>query len=131
VSETARRELAEETHLTGIPLEPVGLFSMPGRDPRMWVMSEAYVAKLSGRAEASAGDDAADAAWFAVRAEDGPRTLTLFFSGAGENFRAILKKRTVPGISGPRVEYAVQDGGGLAFDHAAIIAAAMLKAGVI
>ena len=35
VSETARRELEEETHLTGIFLEPVGLFSTPGRDPRM------------------------------------------------------------------------------------------------
>lgn len=131
VSETARRELAEETHLTGIPLEPVGLFSKPGRDPRMWVMSEAYVAKLSERADATAGDDAADTAWFEVRTEDGPQTLTLVFSGAGENFHAVLQKRTVPGILGPRTEYAVQDSGGLAFDHAAMIASAMLKAGMI
>lgn len=131
VSETARRELEEETRLSGIPLEPVGLFSTPGRDPRMWVMSEAYVTKLSGRAEASAGDDAADLAWFAVRAENGPQALILFFSGAGENFRAVLQKHTVPGILGPRVEYAVQDSGGLAFDHAAIIASAMGKAGLI
>ncbi len=131
VSETARRELAEETHLTGIPLEPVGLFSSPGRDPRMWVMSEAYAARLGREAEATAGDDADDAAWFAVSAEDGPQTLTLAFSGVSGNFRTVLQKRTVPGISGPRTEYAIQDSGGLAFDHAAIIASAMLKAGLI
>ncbi|BAL01566.1 putative hydrolase [Oscillibacter valericigenes Sjm18-20] len=131
VSETARRELNEETRLAGIPLEPVGLFSTPGRDPRMWVMSEAYVTKLSGRAEASAGDDAADLAWFAVRAENSPQVLTLSFSGAGENFRAVLQKHMAAGISGPRVEYAIQDSGGLAFDHAAIIASALGKAGLI
>lgn len=131
VSETARRELNEETRLAGIPLEPVGLFSTPGRDPRMWVMSEAYVAKLSGRAEAAAGDDAADLAWLEVRAEDSPQTLTLNFSGAREAFRAVLQKHTVPGILGPRVEYEIQDSGGLAFDHAAIIAYAMGKAGLI
>lgn len=131
VSETARRELEEETHLTGISLEPVGLFSTPGRDPRMWVMSEAYVAKLDGKAEATAGDDAADAAWFSVSAEDGPQTLTLVFSGVRGNFRAVLQKHTVPGILGPRTEYAIQESGGLAFDHAVIIASAMRKAGLI
>ncbi|MEA4942734.1 hypothetical protein SDC9_74823 [bioreactor metagenome] len=131
VSETARRELAEETHLTGIPLEPVGLFSTPGRDPRMWVMSEAYVAKLGGRMEATAGDDAADAAWFAVTAENGPETLTLALSGVRGNFCAVLQKHTVPGISGPLTEYTIQDSGGLAFDHAVIIASAMRKAELI
>ncbi len=131
VSETARRELAEETHLTGIPLEPVGLFSAPGRDPRMWVMSEAYVAKLGERTEATAGDDAADAAWFAVTAENGPETLTLALSGVRGNFCAVLQKHTVPGISGPLTEYTIQDSGGLAFDHAVIIASAMRKAELI
>lgn len=131
VRETAARELREETNLTGISLEPVGLFSAPGRDPRMWVMSEAYVAKFSGSAEAAAGDDAADAAWFAIKTEDGPQKLTLTFVGAGETFCAVLQKHSIPGILGPRTEYAILDSGGLAFDHAAIIASAMQKAGFI
>jgi len=131
VWETAARELREETSLIGIPLEPVGLFSTPGRDPRMWVMSEAYVAKLDGSAEAAAGDDAADAAWFAVHAEDGPEKLALTFIGAGETFRAVLQKHSIPGILGPHTEYVIQDSGGLAFDHAAMIASAMQKAGLI
>ena len=37
VTQTARRELEEETGLKGLRLTPVGLFSQPGRDPRMWV----------------------------------------------------------------------------------------------
>jgi len=131
VYETAARELREETGLTDIPLEPVGLFSAPGRDPRTWVMSEAYVAKLGDGIEATAGDDAADAAWFAVEAEDRPQELVLTFVGAGETFRAVLQKRLVPGILGPRTEYALLDSGGIAFDHAAIIASAMRTAGLL
>lgn len=131
VSETATRELREETGLTDIPLEPVGLFSAPGRDPRTWVMSEAYVAKLGGDIEAAAGDDADDAAWFAVKAEDGPQELALTFIGAGETFRAVLEKHSLPGILGPRTEYTVLDSGGIAFDHAAIIASAMRRTGLL
>lgn len=131
VGETAARELREETGLAGIPLEPVGLFSAPGRDPRMWVMSEAYVAKLSRSVEISAGDDAADASWFAVKAENSPQKLTLCFSGIEETFRAEIEKRMVPGLLGPRTKFSILDSGGIAFDHAAIIASAMQKAGLI
>ena len=131
VSETAARELREETGLAGIPLEPVGLFSAPGRDPRMWVMSEAYVAMLSRSVEISVGDDAADASWFAVQANNNRQKLTLRFSGIEEMFSAELEKHILPGILGPRTEFSILNSGGIAFDHAAIIASAMQKAGLI
>lgn len=132
VSETAARELLEETGLSGVPLEPVGLFSTPGRDPRTWVMSEAYAADLGVREICvRPGDDARDAAWFSVSPEDGQHCLTLRFSGAGEAFAAVLEKVSFPGLRGSRTEYAILDSGGLAFDHAAIIAAAMQKAGLL
>lgn len=63
----------------------------------MWVMSEAYVAKLDGSAEAAAGDDAADAAWFAVHAEDGPEKLALTFIGAGRLSARCCKSTRFPG----------------------------------
>lgn len=66
-----------------------------------------------------------------IGAEDGPQTLTIVFPGVRGNFHALLQMHTVPGILGPRTEYAIQDSGGLAFDHAVIIASAMLKAGLI
>jgi 8-oxo-dGTP diphosphatase len=123
VAQTAARELVEETHLQNLPMEPVGLFSDPGRDPRAWVMSEAYAALLKTNETAEAGDDAADAAWFRVDAADSGETRTLHFSGT-EEFTAVLEKKTVPGLKGGRAVYRILDAGGLAFDHAKIIACA-------
>jgi len=126
VGETAARELEEETHLKNLPLDPVGLFSDPGRDPRMWVMSEAYAALLKTEEAAKAGDDAADAAWFRVDAAEAGETLTLHFTGK-EEFSAVLEKKTRPAIRGVRNAYRILDAGGLAFDHAKIIACAWEK----
>ncbi|MBE0477129.1 MAG: NUDIX hydrolase [Coriobacteriia bacterium] len=66
----ARRELAEETgvELDG-PFYQVGVFGEPGRDPRGWVVSGAFVAALPDPApEASAGSDASDVGWHPVNA---------------------------------------------------------------
>ena len=54
-----RRELAEETGLTGVELHPLANFSRPGRDPRGWTVSAAYVGLAPDGADAQAGDDAA------------------------------------------------------------------------
>ena len=77
LEETAARELVEETGVSGAALTPVGLFSKPGRDPRGWVVSQAYCA-LVNREETMphAGDDAGEAEWFQVSAENGNLTLT-------------------------------------------------------
>lgn len=64
--EAARRELAEETGLIWEgPLVPVGTFGDPGRDPRGWVVSAAYLADIGFETPTVVGsDDAVDAAWF-------------------------------------------------------------------
>jgi len=64
--EAARRELAEETGVIWEgALIPVGAFGDPGRDPRGWTVSAAYLADM-GLEETIVvpGDDAADARWF-------------------------------------------------------------------
>ncbi|PKQ15382.1 MAG: NUDIX hydrolase [Actinobacteria bacterium HGW-Actinobacteria-7] len=64
----ARRELAEETGLIWEgPLVPIGTFADPGRDPRGWTASAAYLADI-GLEEpfVVSGDDAAEARWFSV-----------------------------------------------------------------
>ena len=65
--ETAARELAEETGVTDVELELVGVYSAPGRDPRGWTVSAAYGAVVN-REEITvqAGDDAAEARWFPI-----------------------------------------------------------------
>ncbi|MCH0543250.1 NUDIX hydrolase [Streptomyces sp. MUM 203J] len=64
----ARRELAEETGLSGstaagLHLEQLRTYSDPDRDPRMRVVSVAYAALGPGLPEPRGGGDAAHAAW--------------------------------------------------------------------
>ena len=65
VVEAARRELAEETGLIWEgPLVPVGTFGDPGRDPRGWTVSAAYLADIGlDTPTVVGGDDAAEAEW--------------------------------------------------------------------
>ena len=73
IEQTAARELAEETHLEGLPLTLVNVYSAPGRDPRGWTVSVAYaVCVEQGLQTAIAGDDAAETGWFdIVKNEEG------------------------------------------------------------
>ncbi len=65
IEAAARRELREETglDLPG-PVEPIGVFGAPGRDPRGRTISVVHAAALR-RAPAglAGGDDAAESAW--------------------------------------------------------------------
>lgn len=67
LDEAARRELVEETGLSGVFLEQLYTFGALARDPRERVVSVAYFAlvKLSQH-RVKAATDAREAAWFAV-----------------------------------------------------------------
>jgi 8-oxo-dGTP diphosphatase len=64
----ARRELREETGLELAHLEQLHTFGDPGRDPRGWTISVAYLALLSEEEKEAlqpqAGSDAGAAGWF-------------------------------------------------------------------
>lgn len=65
LDQTACRELEEETGVKNIYLEQLRTFSTPGRDPRGWTITGAYLALANKHdLQVQAGDDAADAAWF-------------------------------------------------------------------
>lgn len=64
--EGAKRELMEETGLTGAFMEQFHTFSEPKRDPRERVITIAYYALVRIQ-EVKGGDDAARAQWFSLK----------------------------------------------------------------
>lgn len=70
VDDAAWRELEEETGVDCGCLEQLRTFSTPGRDPRRWVITCAYLALVEkSEITVQAGDDAKAAEWFSVKLE--------------------------------------------------------------
>ena len=102
IETTAARELEEETGLTGLALQLVGVYSAPGRDPRGWTVSAAYAVGVDGALlNARAGDDAAQARWFELTRDEAGNVMPVLPEGEALAFdhaqivadaaRAILK----------------------------------------
>ncbi|OHV33042.1 hypothetical protein BBK14_33740 [Parafrankia soli] len=68
VEHAARRELVEETGIDPGHLDPVGVYSAPGRDPRGRYVSFAYTTRMTRLVTPAAGSDAAAAEWVPVHA---------------------------------------------------------------
>ena len=111
-TETAHRELLEETGVNSEFISPIGLFSKPDRDPRGWVVTQAYLCKVNfTECKALAGDDAKNAEWFDLTVKN--QIITL------DNGDCIISFKYENG----KIEYISKDK--LAFDHAEIIAKAI------
>ena len=126
----ASRELKEETGLATSALLPVGVFSAPRRDPRGWIISEAYLSIVSaGANDIRGGDDAAEAVWCGVSldlAPEGGKALLLLHPENGQPpFEVAMKSRIDD--SGRHVFQPVGTGAPFAFDHASIIASALMR----
>ena len=145
IQETARRELTEETGTDKAYLELCDVFSDSGRDPRGWIVSQAFVAVLNeddlanGHLEASG--DAGEAAWFDITVQktadrkqerdnvvtcDRAYALQLCKSGVQDENAAV----SLCAVIGEHIEYRdyheivtydIVDSQGIAFDHAKII----------
>lgn len=127
VAAAAARELEEEVGLRGIALYPVGLFSDPGRDPRTWVMSQAYAALVDEAALLPvAGDDAVQAGWFDVTLlRDGTAAHLRLKNGDGTMLTAHLSGHDSPTPFGSVHQFSIIAQEGLAFDHAKILCTAI------
>jgi 8-oxo-dGTP diphosphatase len=67
LADAARRELEEETGVKVADLEQLYTAGDPGRDPRGWTVSVAYLARINAdEVKPIAADDAAEVGWFAL-----------------------------------------------------------------
>ena len=62
VEDAARREAEEELSVKVKPIDILGVYSDPNRDPRGRIMSIAFISKITS-GELKASDDAADLQW--------------------------------------------------------------------
>jgi len=67
LEDTARRELFEETNVSGVDLRLIGVYSEPGRDPRGWIISNTYMALINNlECELRTDEEAWEAKWFEI-----------------------------------------------------------------
>lgn len=130
VEQSAYRELLEETHVEGLTLAPVGLFSDPDRDPRGWTVTNAYLTVAPADLAYRADDDAAEAAWFGVSCEkcDGEYHLTLTDTAEPACvLTAVLAVNIRRTALGDVRDIRIVKSEGIAFDHAKIILEGFLR----
>jgi len=142
VAETARRELFEETSLQHAYLSLFGSFGEADRDPRGWVISNAFLALTDAeKYQLNAGTDAKEAAWFTVEVtsaevkkevkEDFARIETEYSLSFRQEERGVLLTAKIAACKTfcnyhESVEYKITESNGLAFDHGKIILCAWL-----
>lgn len=148
VTEAARRELFEEANIRDAYLQLTGVYGKKGRDPRGWIVSNAFMALVNAESVTlSAGTDAREADWFNMELnvqeqrkefrEDESLVETryrmlLTNDEKGVSITAELKQFKSFKNYHETVRYEIVESDGLAFDHAEIILSAMLslRAGV-
>lgn len=143
VEDTARRELREETGVGEAYLEPFDIYSDPGRDPRGWIISHAFLALIDGeRYQVRGGSDAWEAGWFGIALEKKQRKKEVREAsaevenvyelrlvkedGAPVQLQAVIRERKSFCGYHETVDYEILEADGLAFDHARIILCAYL-----
>ncbi|MCM1496708.1 MAG: NUDIX hydrolase [Bacteroides sp.] len=146
VSETAYRELREETNVESAYLKPIGIFGETDRDPRGWIISNLYLALMDGEAcKLRAGSDAWEARWFQVvfsereiereiqenSATIGKEyTLQLLCEDSDTEpivLEAVIREQKCFQSYHETVTYEIIKNTGFGFDHAKLITCAILK----
>lgn len=145
IYETARRELKEETGTDKAYLEMCSVFSEQGRDPRGWIISQAFMALINGdiygnnKEFVQAGSDAKEAEWFEVNLmkksekkheENGKLVCDITYELTLTKdivISAVIEEHKIYKDYHEIVEYHIVRSDGLAFDHAKIITCILNK----
>ena len=118
LEECPKRILAEETNLHNIYLEQLYTFGAVHRDPRMRIVSTAYMAlidKNTLKEELKEG-----ASWFNIDYTESANKVTLKFKSLDEELIVKAKKILVEPTT-KRYRYEIIENDSIAFDHAEVI----------
>lgn len=128
IDQTAERELFEETGLNNIPLQQLHLFGDTNRDPRTWIVTQAYIA-LVNRSEVNpiANDDARECAWWEVSLNADKDVWYLTLKNNDEIITSTLKVCKNETVLGVNYDMEIVDVDGIAFDHAKMICRGLIK----
>ncbi len=121
LEEGAKRELFEETGVTGVTPVQLGAYGDPERDPRGRIITVAFLMALPEGAEPKAGDDAADAGLFFIEADE--CLIILTHTVTGERIAVPYEFKNGRAVFIPSDD--------IAGDHARILADAMKKTGIL
>lgn len=122
------RELREETSVESIQISSLGTFSNPNRDPRDWVVTEAFIAFVDKqKISPMAGDDAKEAKWFDFSWKIIENIINIQLKNCEETLEAeVYFDKTFSGFD-YYYTFKILKNKGLAFDHASILSLALLK----
>lgn len=142
LEEAAKRELREETNLSGIPVEQLYTWGEYWRDPRSRIITTSFLALVDETVETiKAGDDAADAAWMDIELTELREEITkqndkvkivtrykLVLVCKEKNIRLSAVVEKVRNAEGLLLEenFSVIENDGIAFDHPRFILHALM-----
>lgn len=126
IEESAYRELKEETNIDNIYMEQLYTFGEVNRDPRMRIISTAYMALIkSDNIDLKSDTDAKEAEWFKLTYEfQEKEKLEITLKNKKMTLNFVLGIN--PKIKGEK-SIEILDSGDLAFDHAKIIGYALIR----
>lgn len=132
IDDAVIRELKEETGVENLYLEQLYTFGDKDRDPRMRVISVAYMTLINKNSvKPKGGDDALEAKWFSIRTNLVKtekrenvieKTYELLLHAEEESTKSIEIKQ-ISKVIGNRIEKEIKlvNSNGIAFDHGKII----------
>lgn len=124
LDDAAKRILASETNLHNIYIEQLYTFGNVSRDPRMRIVSTAYMALIDKNMLNEKIPK--NASWFNMKILEDEKSIHITFDNELEEFSVVIKK-TLRDLTTDRYSYEVLKNDHLAFDHAIVIASGISR----
>lgn len=123
LTDAAKRELFEETGVTDVRPHQLGAYGRPGRDPRGWIITVAFMMHLPYGQLPTAGDDASDAGLYYIDVDTENGFITLTRTDMSESIELLYE------VENGRAKFIPNRY--IAGDHAQILTDALIAMGMV